>query len=82
MIIVEVFVDTRMANFVSGFNDLGNIVGNFIDFAVCGVDGAHFLHFCLEELIKWAPEALSDEKHWHFWHLAFLHKDEYFGKLV
>ena len=82
IIIVEVVVNGWMTDFVSGFDDLGNIVGNLVDFAVVGFDEVHFLHLGLKEFVEWLPEALADEEHWHLWHFAFLHKDENFGKFV
>ena len=75
-------MNARVADFVSGFDDFVNIVGNRVDFAIASFDSAHLLHLGLEELVERLPEAFADEEHWHLWHFTFLHEDENFGEFV
>ena len=75
-------MDAWVTNLVGSFYDLGNVVGNLVDFAIIGLDEVHFLHLCLEELVERFPEALADEEHWHLWHFAFLHEDKNFGEFI
>ena len=72
-----------MADFVCGFDNFGDIVGDFIKFAVGRVDGLEaFLHFGLKPTIERFPERFADEEDWHFGHFAFLHEELDFGEFV
>ncbi len=56
-IVIEIVVNTTMADFVGGFNDVVDIVGDFVDFAVSRIDSLEsFLHFGFEPMIEWFPE--------------------------
>ena len=81
--VVEVFVDARVADAVGGVDDFLDVVCNAVNAAVALGDGVHLaLHFFIEILVERLPEGFTDEEHRHFWHFAFLHEDEDFGKFV
>ena len=39
VVVVEIVVNTAVTDFVCGFNDLVDIVGNFVNFTIGGIDG-------------------------------------------
>ena len=72
-----------MADFVGGFDDFVHIFGDFVDLTVGGFDSFEsFLHLGFKPAVDGFPERFTDEEHRHFWHFAFLHKDEDFGKFI
>ncbi len=81
-IVVEIIVDTAVANGISGLDNFVDIVGDAIDFTIRGVDGFHALHFSSEEAIERLPERFTNEIHRHLGHFAFLHKNENFGEFI
>lgn len=83
IIVIDVGVDAGVADFVGGFDDFGNIVGDAVDLAVAFSDCAILtFHFVIKEAIKGFPVGFANKKHGHFGHFIFLHEDENFGKFV
>lgn len=82
-VVIDIVVDAWMPNAVGSFDNLVDIVGNRVDFAVTFGNCLRLaLHLLGVPAIEAAPEALANEEHWHFWHLAFLHENEDFRKFV
>ena len=71
-----------MADLVGSFDDVGYVIGDGVDFAVSCLYEAVLLELLLKEFVERTPVRFADEEHWHFWHFAFLHKDENFGKFI
>ena len=64
-----------MADFVGGFGDERDVVGDSVELAIGRVDGfVLVLHFSGEPAVEWFPERFSDEEDRHFGHFAFLNE--------
>ena len=55
-VIVDVFVDAGVANFVCRLDNLINIIGNSIDFTIIRSNRFNWLHLGSKESIKGFPE--------------------------
>ena len=56
-VVIDVIVDAAVANFVGGFNDFGDVIGDFIEFAVGGINSLEgLLELGLEPTIERFPE--------------------------
>jgi len=59
-VIVDVFVDAGVANFVCRFDHFINIVGNSIDFAIIRSNRFNWLHLSSKESIERFPEGFAN----------------------